>query len=285
MEQLGAYYDCTFMAARPARPRDKASVERHVQIAYQHIFAPLRNEVFWSLSALNEGIADQLRLLCDRPMQGRGGDTRRSRFERDERPCLRPLPGTPFELRYTVPAKVQKNYHVLLGRDHHFYSVPYQYIGQQASIVHTSKNVEIYIGNQCVAAHSRARGHGYSTTKSHLPPHHRHFAEQRAMTGEDYLRQARDIGPNCEATVQSILKTKTFHEQAFNSCTGIIRLAAKFTPQRLENACARANKAKAATYTIVRNILRNNLDMAVQAEEGTRDIPRHHNIRGPMAYA
>lgn len=37
LEQLGVHYDCTFMATRVARPRDKASVERHVQIIYQRV--------------------------------------------------------------------------------------------------------------------------------------------------------------------------------------------------------------------------------------------------------
>ncbi|TAK34894.1 MAG: IS21 family transposase [Saprospiraceae bacterium] len=55
-EQLSVHYGCTFMATLVARPRDKALVERHVQIVYQRVYAPLQDVTYTSLRGLNEAI-------------------------------------------------------------------------------------------------------------------------------------------------------------------------------------------------------------------------------------
>jgi transposase len=283
-EQLGAYYDCTFTATRAARPRDKANVERHVRIVYEQIFAPLRNNVFYSLVALNAAISRHLEALCHRPMQGCGAESRLSRFEVLDRPALRPLPARPFALRYNVQATVQRDYHILLGCDRHFYSVPFQHIGRRASVVYDAQHVEIYIDNQCVATHRRLPKAGRSTTPCHMPPRHQYHKAQQAMQADDYRAAARAIGPACVAVVDSILQSGVFYRQAFNSCLGILRLAKKFGALRLENACARAHAAHLASYTVIRNILNNNQDLK-ETEPSDSQIPEHHNIRGATAYA
>ena len=68
--QLSEHYDTTFSATRPYKPRDKAMVERCVSIAYTHIYAPLRNQVFRSIKELNIAIAEQLTLLNNRTYKG-----------------------------------------------------------------------------------------------------------------------------------------------------------------------------------------------------------------------
>ena len=47
-EQLGAHYQIDLQATRPRKPQDKASVENAVQIAYNRIYGPLRNEIFFT---------------------------------------------------------------------------------------------------------------------------------------------------------------------------------------------------------------------------------------------
>jgi len=53
---LGNHYGMAILPTRSRKPRDKAWVERMVQIIYTRIFAPLRNQVFTSLDNLNEAI-------------------------------------------------------------------------------------------------------------------------------------------------------------------------------------------------------------------------------------
>ena len=61
--QLSENYRTTFSATRPYRPKDKAMVEQAVRIVYAHVYAPLRNQEFTSLKALNNALQQQLLLL------------------------------------------------------------------------------------------------------------------------------------------------------------------------------------------------------------------------------
>jgi transposase len=53
MQQWALHYNITLLATRVAKPKDKAAVENEVKIAYQRIYAPLRDEVFKSIKELS----------------------------------------------------------------------------------------------------------------------------------------------------------------------------------------------------------------------------------------
>lgn len=289
-EQLGEHYGCTFMATRVRRPRDKASVERHVQIVYQRVYAPLRDEVFTSLRALNEGIRERLRMHHSLAFQGRRGENREQLFRQVEQPSLAALPATAFEIKHTITAKVQRNCHIMLGQDRHFYSIPWEYIGKKVTVVYTSTTVEAYLGTVRLALHQRRRQpFGYTTVALHLPPAHQHYLEQKSYTAQYFTSQADRVGPHCLSVIEYILSAKIFHEQAYNSCLGLLRLGRKYGEDRLELACRRAMKTRHPSYTVVHNILRNGTD-ALEKEQnltgaGTCVTPSgHENLRGPEAY-
>ena len=65
--QLSEHYQTTFSATRPYSPRDKAMVESAVNIAYSNIYAPLRNDDFFSLEELQHAIQVQLGKLNNKP--------------------------------------------------------------------------------------------------------------------------------------------------------------------------------------------------------------------------
>ena len=80
---------------------------------------------------------------------------------------------TKFEVNKETLAKVQRNYHVILGENNHQYSVPYQYIGKQTQIIYSNQKVEIYCGTERIAIHKRDhREHAYSTMAAHMPEKH-----------------------------------------------------------------------------------------------------------------
>ncbi len=56
LEQWANHNNIALLATRPAKPRDKASVEGAVKITYQRIYAPLRNETFKSIRELKLAI-------------------------------------------------------------------------------------------------------------------------------------------------------------------------------------------------------------------------------------
>ena len=289
LEQLSVHYGCTFMATRVAKPRDKASVERLVQIVYQRVYAPLRNETFTSLKGLNDGISGRLLAHHALPFQQRRDECRQSLFDTLERPTLLSLPASAFEVKHTARYKVQQNYHVQLGRDRHFYSVPHEHIGKQVQVIYTRNTVEIYDGHRRIAFHQRdRRANAYTTVAEHMPPNHQHHAKIKGYSAQYFLEKARKTGPACLEVTTRILEAKIFQQQTYLSCLGLLRLADKYSHERLEHACLRALRAHKATYGMVTNILRHNLDqLEIRSDPNNHisETPTHHqNLRGPEAF-
>lgn len=269
------------------QPRDKASVENAVDKVYMRIFAPLRDRIFYSLAQLNAAIRTQLD--WHNALNFKGKDfSRRDLFEREEKPLLKALPPTPYELRRITYSKVQKNYHVILGEDRHQYSVPFQLIGKRLKLVYTTHSVEVYQDLVRVAVHRRdRRQHGYTTLADHMPPNHRHMASRKGWSAEYFLSKAQKIGPATAAVFHKILTSKVFYEQTYNACLGILRLAGRFGNDRLEAACSRVMNSSAAyvNYTMLANILQNNLDQSeLLFPKQPSESPPHENLRGPTAY-
>ena len=103
---------------------------------------------------LNARILDLLVVFNQTRFQKLPG-SRYERFVADEKPLLKSLPQEPFTIKHSTMGKVQMNYHVILGEDKHFYSVPFRYIGKATKIVYDQEHVEIYIGFQRIAIHKR----------------------------------------------------------------------------------------------------------------------------------
>lgn len=163
MEYMAVHYSTTILTARVRKPRDKASVEKAVDLAYKNIYAPLRDQVFHSLEQLNAAVRKQLDLFNAQPFKVKQG-SRQQLFETDERPKLKELPSSPYLIRNVTESKVQRNYHVILGEDRHQYSVPYTLIGKRLKIIYTTDTVEIMIifsGWRCTNA---------ATRKTVIPP-------------------------------------------------------------------------------------------------------------------
>ncbi|WP_157097854.1 Mu transposase domain-containing protein [Niabella ginsenosidivorans] len=270
---------------RVAKPRDKAPVENEVKITYRRIYAPLRDQVFFSLDALNRAISEQLAIHHDKPFQ-RKDYNRQDCFNKEEKHLLQPLPATPFVIKHRVQAKVQRNYHITLGEDWHHYSVPYGHIGKTVIAVYDADTVEIYLQFQRIALHKRSyRKHGYTTVKEHMPEGHRHYLEQRGWTADYFVRQATAVGASAKQYIERLLQAKQFTEQTYNACLGILRLGKQYGNDRLEAACLRALKGEQFTYRTIDNILKSNLDKQPASQQAELfQTPPHNNLRGPEAY-
>ena len=286
LEQWANHNNVNLLASRPVKPRDKPSVEGAVKIAYQRIYAPLRNEIFKGLGEMNRAIRIQQELHHNRNFQRRTFS--RSELFRDrEAPCLRPLPESPYVAKHYTRAKVQRNYHVLVGEDMHYYSVPYRHIGKEVRIVYCADTVEVYHGSQRVALHVRSyRKHGHTTDDGHRPPNHLHHLETSAWDPDHYLAQAGKYGPCTREYFQKVMDGRPVVDQSYQSCLGLIRLARSY-PLRIESACKRALRGHRFTYSAVVNIIERNQDK-LEERDGTDQqqytLPLHGNIRGGAAF-
>ena len=283
--QLSTHYECDLQATRVAKPKDKASVKNMVSTVYKRIYAPLRNEVFHSLNDLNDAICLALHKHNEQPFQKRRG-CRRSCFEAEEKPFLSPLPNQRFEIKKSTSAKVQHNYHIYLGEEKNFYSVPYQYVGKKAHVVYTSKTVEVFVNQQRIATHRRLSPHDtyrYQTLEEHMPRNHQEWRKAQGYDAAYFVEQARKIGPATEWAMGQVLVSRFHETQSYRSCRGILSLAKKYSPERLENAARRCQGAAKASYQMLKNILERKLDQQTQ-QLNVFSPPDHDNIRGPEAY-
>lgn len=283
MEDFGAHYNTCIYPARSRRPRDKALVESAVNIIYNRVYAPLRNRTFHTLSALNEAIKELVESHNLAKMQGKDY-CRRERFEQLERSCLQALPTQKYQLKSFSYSKVQPNCHVLLKEDKHYYSVPYELIGREVKLIYTTAEVEIYYQYQRVALHERMDSkHHYTTTAAHLPPQHQWLTQWSPTYFENW---ASKIGPNTRLAIVDILRHRTYPEQAYKSCAGVLSLEKKVGKDRLEAACRRAIAYKATSLRLIKSILERELDKVPVEDEKLTDTSFiiHENIRGAHQY-
>ena len=278
------HYNTNLEATRPRKPKDKPTVENSVYQSYLHIYAKIRNEEFHSLFEINKRMRELLQVYNMASFQKLPG-SRHERFLRDEQPLLKPLPQEPFTIKHTTKAKVQMNYHVILGEDKHLYSVPHQYIGQSTKIIYDEQNVEIYIGFQRIAIHKRDyRRYAYTTLAEHMPEKHLKYNETRGWDAQYFLSLAARIGDSSAEVFKQVLASKDFIEQTYNACIGLKRLSEIYGTTRFEAACRRALKASRITYGMIKNILVNNLDKQTETPPDLFSIPEHENLRGLLSY-
>lgn len=274
------------MAARVARPRDKASVESAVNICYLRIYAPLRHHTFYSLEALNEAITRQLETHNKQLLQGKDY-SRHERFMQDEQPLMKPLPSQPYVLKRSTWSKVGKNYHVIIGEDRHSYSVPCHYIGKRVKIIYTTDTVEVYDGQQRIALHKRSyRKYGNTTIKEHMPLNHQAMLSMQGYNGADFKEEAAAVGEAAIKVVDSMIARAQYVQHTYSLWQAFKRLRRNYGTQRLEAACQRLCQLPHVTCRALENVLRSGLD-----QQDTLDLQMplhftpHENIRGPQAYS
>lgn len=279
--ELGRHYGVAIIPARPRKPRDKAKVENAVLVVQRWIVACLRNQKFFSLDELNIAVAELLERLNDRPFKKLEG-SRRLLYEALDKPVLKPLPRTRFEVADWKKVGVNIDYHV--EYDFRYYSVPHGLVGEKLDARVTVTTVELFFRGRRVASHRRSYGPRgtYVTLDAHRPKSHRQYGN---WPPERMIRWAETIGPNAAKVVAAIMAARPHPEQGYRSCQALIRDAKGFGNERTEAACVRALAIGNPTRQTVIAILRRGLDQ--QALEDPGPEPQavvHENVRGGEYY-
>jgi transposase len=280
--EMAEHYGCAVLPARPYRPRDKAKVETGVLIAQRWILAVLRHRTFYTLAEINTAIRQCLERLNTRLLR-HAQKSRRELFESLDYPSALPLPQNTYEYAEWLKARVNFDYHIEVDR--HYYSVPFQLLRERLDIRRTASTIEAFHKGQRVAAHARSEVKGGHTTRSeHMPSQHRAYAE---WSPARFIQWASKVGEATASLVEQVLSGRSYQEQAFRSCMGIIQLSRSYTPERVEAAANRALKYKTYSFRSMKAILAGGLDQRTDNEElpsGQLSLPLHQNIRGPEYY-
>jgi transposase len=271
--EMASHYKTIVLPARVRKPKDKAKVEKSVQVVERWILARLRNHEFFSIEDLNQEISRLLVDLNNRKFK-KINATRTEWFEKYDKPALTPLPAEKYVFANWKKAIVNCDYHIDL--DGHYYSVPYGLAGKQVSIRYNRNIVEILHNNTRIASHAYSpKEYYHTTTNEHMPQSHKEYV---GLKPSDLVDRASKHGQATVELINRILSSRSHPVQGYRTCLGILRLGKDYGSDRLEHACIRAGRIGARSYRSVESILKNKLDLQEVEQIPAKNI-QHENLR------
>jgi len=272
--ELAAHYGCLIDPARALKPRDKPQVERPMPYVRDSLW---RGREFASLEQMQaEAARWSLEVAGRRACRPLEGAAPAAVFDAVEKDALRPLPAGPFVLATWATAKIGPDIHAQVEKV--LYSVPWRHIGKTADVRITGTMVQFFIGGQLVKSHPR-KIRGKQTDFSDYPPEKIAF---HMRTPAWCRRQATAIGPSCEYLIGELLADNALYR--LRAAQGVIGLADKHDPSRLEAACAKAITAGDPSYRTVRGILAAGAERD-QLPAAAGDGGAAAFLRGPASFA
>jgi transposase len=281
---LAQHCGTSIVPARVRRPQDKSKAEGGVYFTETQILARLRDRKFFSLEELNVTLKELLLQVNHKPFQKMPGSSRYSLYLELDKPALKPLPETPFELFHWGSMTVNPSYHLTI--EHVPYSVPYALVGKTVDFRYNERTVELFCKGKTIAIHPRSHERGVAVTNNqHRPPKHQY---QAACTPDEIRKQAQNIGEPTTAWIERVLEDSSLHIKArINRTVGVVRLIKKYPKERLNAACARGVYYGNFTRRGLLDMLARELDkQPLPKEEPIKPLPqKHSNVRGALYYA
>ena len=98
-----------------------------------------------------------------------------------------------------------------------------------------------------------------------------------------YRKWADSIGINTSKVVDAILTSGRIEQQSYRSCMGLLKLAEKYSPEKLEQVCAKAlSYSGKPSYKSIKNLLVATKD--VPDTESSQAVKPHGITRGARYY-
>ena len=171
---------------------------------------------------------------------------------------------------------------IYLGRDKHYYSVPYQHIGKQVHVEYTRSLVKIYAEGQLIATHQRDYAPGkYTTVNEHFASNSQ---EYRNRTPERYIERCERVLPELGQLVRLMFQTsKMPPELHYRGCDGLLSLQRNTDPVLFRRACKTAMEYEKYSYKFVWQLVESKC--AGLQQQDLFCPPEHANIRGKKEFA
>ncbi len=278
-EAFGNHYFTAIMPAGIRKPKQKASVEGTIGKIATAIIAKLRNKTFYSLEELKLAVSKELKRFNDAPFQKREG-SRTQVFNEAEKKYLRELPGIPYEVaEWVYGHTVNIDCHVAFKTNR--YSAPYKYVGKKVDLKVTESLLEIYFKGERIASHKRLPSYSkfdWSTLDEHMPDQFNHTE----WDDERIKKWAYSIGNCTGKVIDRIFNSVRIKEQGYNSALSVLRLAKRYSNERLEAACELAlTKIRVPRYSHLKSILSSKQDQLHLARKPETQIKElHQSVQG-----
>lgn len=280
LEDFADHYGTSVLPTRARKPKDKALVENQVKLIYSRVYAKLRNQQFFSLHALNEAISAKVHSHNQTRMQEKPF-SREERFLAEEKPLLKALPQTDFEIKHYKEYTVRMNNHVQLYENKHYYSVPFRYTGKKVKVIYTRSIVRIYHEGEQIAVHARSyQPGGYTTIKDHLSSEHQYYM---GRSPDYYLNRAKGVSKTLYELFNKVFGQGRHPEHLYGTCDGILSIYRKVGNQKADKACKIALEYQRYSYNFILNILKNNM-VDQDPEDQDKPLPPHSNVRGKNSF-
>ena len=115
-----------------------------------------------------------------------------------------------------------------------------------------------------------------------MPEDHQKYLD---WNGDRFRKWAMQIGTNTGKAVDAILTSGRVEQQSYRSCMGLLKLADKHSPAKLEAACAKAlTYTSKPSYKSIKNILANWKEELSSQEQPPAREKSHGITRGARYY-
>jgi transposase len=243
--ELAVHYGTLIDPARVRKPKDKPRVERQMPYVRDSFW---RGREFASIEAMQQAAIDWCTTVAgQRSCRPLGGAAPLSVFAAVEAGALKPLPQQRFVLAAWSRGTIGPDIHVKVGRC--LYSVPWRFIGRKVDARATFTMVQIFCDGTLIATHV-AKSAGKQTDMSHYPPEKIAFAMRTPTWCRTHAEQ---VGPHAVAVIADLLTVNALFR--LRAAQGVLRLADKYGPERLEAACGKAITVGDPSYRTVKGIL------------------------------
>ena len=258
--ELAAHYGCLVDPAGSRKPRDKAQVERPMPYIRDSFW---RGREFTSLEQMQaEAVRWSAEVAGQRPCRPLDGAAPAAVFAAAEAGALAALPGPrscsrPGRGARSAPTSTSRSARACTRCRGSTSARP-------STPASTATMVQLFAGGDLVKTHVR-KPRGKQTDLGDYPPEKIAF---HMRTPAWCRRKAAEIGPACAALIAELLEDNALYR--LRAAQGVLGLADKHQPGRLEAACAKAAAAGDPSYRTVKGIL----------AAGTEASPAHRACRG-----
>jgi len=257
----------------PRSPQHQGKVEQGGVHSVKRNFLAGRDPT--AVDELNRAVWRWCREIAGQRIHGTTKQRPLQRFAQVEQATLLPLPRTPYDPASWKQVTVYRDCYVTV--DGAYYSVPFRLVGQTVWVRSGARTVELYSSeHELVAPHDRATEPGQRQTLfDHLPSGK---VAGLTLSRDSCRQQAAAIGPATTMVVEQLLAHRP--EDRLRSAGRILRLAAVSGPERLEQACGRAQHFGEADYPTVKRILAVGLEAEpVSLPDVPPVVPRYTFVR------
>ena len=271
-QALAEYYGFVISPCLPRTPQHKGGVEgdvKYVKSNFRSYFLAKQKQVGINIPTicdLREALDVWNKETADLHTVYGIGRCPLEIFKSEEESALRSLPQSRWEPTLWAKCEVRREWRIML--DSAYYSVPYHLIGETVETCTTDALVRIFYNNQEVTLHERAtKKWEYKRKPEHAPP----FKEAVLQCSrEGLLLLAKEVGSFTQQIAEIILSHPSVDK--LKPVRYLLRLAEKYSNERLENACKRAFNCKLFAYISVKGILEKGLDSQSMETDGISKV-------------